>query len=101
MRLKSDRVDAGLTSDRLLCCMDHRNFSGQTDRTGWCLFCTTHRTLIHINEMIENNSFSKPDARLEQWWEERVHFLGKQEMDGEARALYLEFRIDEPISSFQ
>ena len=51
--------------------------------------------------MIENNSFSKPDARLEQWWQERVHFLGKREMDGDARALYLEFRIDEPISSFQ
>ena len=84
MRVNSDRVDAGLASDW----------------TGWCLFCATHRTLIHINQMIENNSFSKPDARLEQWWQERVHFLGKHEMDGEARALYLEFRIDEPISSF-
>ena len=50
--------------------------------------------------MIENNSFSKPDAQLEQWWKERVHFLGQHEMAGEARALYLEFRTDEQVRSF-
>ena len=50
--------------------------------------------------MIENNSFSKPDDRLVQWWKERVHFLGKHELNREARALYLEFRTDEKIGSF-